>query len=160
MYQRILVPLDGSTRAEAILPHVEELVRSFDATIILATVVEAIAMPTAGALMTEPGDAVWAWEEARAFQAAQSVSSGGQQAEEYLAGVQRHLLDKGLRADKHVVFGGPVAKTIMQLADTENADLIALASHGHTGLAQVFYGSVAASILHRVDRPLLIVRSR
>lgn len=160
MYQRILVPLDGSTRAEAILPHVEELARRFDATIILATVVEAIAMPTAGALMAEPGDAVWAWEEARAFRAAQSVSSGGQQAEEYLAGVQRRLLDKGLRADKHVVFGGPVAKTIMQLADTENADLIALASHGHTGLAQVFYGSVAASILHRVDRPLLIVRSR
>jgi nucleotide-binding universal stress UspA family protein len=39
-------------------------------------------------------------------------------------------------------------------------DLIALASHGRGGLARVFYGSVAAGLLHRVDRPLLIIRSR
>ena len=40
------------------------------------------------------------------------------------------------------------------------ADLIALASHGRTGLAQVFYGSVAAGVLQRVTRPLLLVRSQ
>ena len=40
------------------------------------------------------------------------------------------------------------------------ADLIAMASHGRTGMSQVFYGSVAAGVLHRVDRPLLLVRAR
>jgi nucleotide-binding universal stress UspA family protein len=35
-----------------------------------------------------------------------------------------------------------------------------MASHGRTGAARVFYGSVAAGVLHRVDRPLLIIRSR
>jgi nucleotide-binding universal stress UspA family protein len=40
------------------------------------------------------------------------------------------------------------------------ADLIALASHGRSGLSQVFYGSVAAGLLQRVSRPLLLVRAR
>jgi hypothetical protein len=40
------------------------------------------------------------------------------------------------------------------------ADLIAMASHGRTGMSQVFYGSVAAGVLHRVDRSLLLVRAR
>jgi len=43
--------------------------------------------------------------------------------------------------------------------EREGADLIAMASHGRTGLARVFYGSVAAGILHKVDRPLLLIRS-
>jgi nucleotide-binding universal stress UspA family protein len=41
----------------------------------------------------------------------------------------------------------------------EEADLIAMASHGRSGLSRVFYGSVAAGVLHRVDRPLLLIRS-
>jgi uncharacterized protein YggE len=45
-------------------------------------------------------------------------------------------------------------------AQAVKVDLIALASHGHSGLAQVFYGSVAAGVLQRVDRPLLLIRSQ
>jgi nucleotide-binding universal stress UspA family protein len=52
-----------------------------------------------------------------------------------------------------------VVETIILCAQRESADLIALASHGRGGLAGVFYGSVAAGLLHRVDRPLLIIRS-
>jgi len=48
---------------------------------------------------------------------------------------------------------------IMDAAQAEGADLIALSSHGRTGLPEVFYGSVAAGVLHRADRPLLLVRS-
>jgi nucleotide-binding universal stress UspA family protein len=55
---------------------------------------------------------------------------------------------------------GPVVEGIINLAEKEGVDLIALASHGRGGLSRVFYGSVAAGLLHRVDRPLLIIRSR
>jgi nucleotide-binding universal stress UspA family protein len=48
---------------------------------------------------------------------------------------------------------------IIEAAESEGADLIAMASHGRSGLSQCFYGSVAAGVLHRVDRPLLVVRS-
>ncbi|MCB0130889.1 MAG: universal stress protein, partial [Caldilineaceae bacterium] len=47
----------------------------------------------------------------------------------------------------------------LDVAERENADLVAMASHGRTGLARVFYGSVAAGLLHAADRPLLVVRA-
>jgi nucleotide-binding universal stress UspA family protein len=53
-----------------------------------------------------------------------------------------------------------VVAAIIAAAARHEADLIALASHGRSGLAQVFYGSVAAGVLQRVDRPLLLVRSQ
>ncbi len=54
---------------------------------------------------------------------------------------------------------GPPVEAIIAMAKEENVDLIALASHGRSGLARVFYGSVAAGILHRADRPLLLIRA-
>jgi nucleotide-binding universal stress UspA family protein len=54
---------------------------------------------------------------------------------------------------------GPVVRTILDVAQRENVDLIAMASHGRTGLARVYYGSVAAGVLHQVDRPLLLIRA-
>jgi len=48
---------------------------------------------------------------------------------------------------------GPVVGAILDAAGAEGADLIALTSHGRTGLSRVFYGSVAAGVLHRADRP-------
>ncbi len=55
---------------------------------------------------------------------------------------------------------GDVVKTILGVAQGWDADLIAVASHGRTGLERVFYGSVAAGVLHQVDRPLLLNRAR
>jgi nucleotide-binding universal stress UspA family protein len=54
---------------------------------------------------------------------------------------------------------GPVVETILRVAERYEAGLIAMASHGRTGLGRVFYGSVAAGVLHGADRPLLLVRS-
>ena len=57
------------------------------------------------------------------------------------------------------VSDGPAVATIINVAEHVDADLIAMTSHGRTGLARVFYGSVAAGVLHRIDRPLLLIRS-
>lgn len=61
--------------------------------------------------------------------------------------------------DTVVVEEGSPARVISEVAERENVDLVAMASHGLSGLARVFYGSVAAGVLHRIDRPLLIIRS-
>jgi len=53
-----------------------------------------------------------------------------------------------------------VVKAIVDAAECENADLVAMASHGRTGLSRTFYGSIAAGVLQRIDRPLLLIRSR
>jgi nucleotide-binding universal stress UspA family protein len=80
------------------------------------------------------------------------------EAEAYLASLRGEFREKGIEARTHVAHG-PVVEGIINAAEREGADLIAIASHGRTGLSRVFYGSVAAGVLHRIDRPLLIVRS-
>lgn len=145
MYHTILVPLDGSKRAEAILPHVQDLAERYSATVILIQVVE----PTPFTVGFEMPYAVLREEYERQIR----------QAESYLADQQKEFREKGIQARSSVV-SGPIVDAIIQAAEQEGADLIALASHGRSGLSQVFYGSVAAGVLHRIDRPLLLIRSR
>ncbi len=145
MYQTVLVPLDGSKRAEAILPHVEQLARRYESQVVLLQVIELVSSaPYAlGASFDLSQDTLSRWVA---------------DAEGYLAGVQSEFRANGIEARTRVETG-PVVETIINVAEDEAVDLIAMASHGRTGLSRVFYGSVAAGILHRVDRPLLLIRS-
>ena len=79
------------------------------------------------------------------------------QAESCLAALQGEFREKGIRGPGGRVVHGPVVQAIIDAVEREGADLIALASHGRSGLSRVFYGSVAAGVLHRVDRPLLLI---
>lgn len=143
MYKKILVPLDGSKRAEAILPHVEELALNNKAQVVFLHVVESLYLyPDPHGLIIEEI----------------SHETLRKQAESYLAGLEGEFKEKNIKA-KSAIEVGSVAHSIMRIAEREEVDLIAMASHGRTGLAHVFYGSVAASVLHLVDRPLLLIRA-
>ena len=145
MYEKILVPLDGSKRAEMIRPHVRALARRFQATVIFIRVIENIYTNGIGETCSNITD--------KAFDAKLKES------ESYLDGVASKFRDKGITC-KTLVADGPVVEKIIEAANTEDVDLIAMTSHGYGGLTRIFYGSVAAGILNRVDRPLFIVRSR
>ena len=146
MFKKILVPLDGSKRAEAILPHVEDLGQRHDRSqVILLQVVEPVPATIYLADPIPPMDP-------------KAIDRVYKDARRYLEKIQARLRKKGIHAHVHVLIG-PVVATIINLAVREKADLIALASHGRSGLAAFFYGSVAAGVLHRTDRPVLIVRS-
>jgi nucleotide-binding universal stress UspA family protein len=88
----------------------------------------------------------------------EAIQQATQEAEDYLTALRGEFREKGIEAQA-VIVHGPVVEAIITTAEREGADLIAMASHGRSGLGSVFYGSVAAGVLHRVDRPLLIVRS-
>ena len=143
LYQKILVPLDGSKRAEAILPHVENMAQCYQAQVFLLQVVEPRPLLIDGTYAVP--DVVEHEEHLKI-------------AEKYLRSLQGELREKGIEAKTRVA-QGPVVTEIIETAERESIDLIAMASHGRTGLARVFYGSVAAGVLHRIDRPLLLVRS-
>ena len=145
MYHTILVPLDGSERAEAILCHVENLAQRYDATVILVQVIEPVPHSTG----LEETYVVLREEYERRTR----------QAELYLATVEERLGEKGIQAQTNVLHGS-IVDQITTLAEREHVDLVAMASHGRTGLSRVFYGSVAAGVLHRVSQPLLLIRSR
>ena len=146
MYQKILVPLDGSKRAEQILPHAESLATSYGATVILLRVLQMVII----------GDGY------KNIQYEESMAASRQalrEAEAYLEEQAGRLRKKGLKVEK-ITQMGPVVETILDNAEKKNVDLIAMASHGRTGISKVFYGSIAAGVIHRIDRPLLVIRSR
>ena len=145
MYHKILVPLDGSKRAEKILPHVEELALRFKAKVVFLNVIEYKAVPAS--------------EDQYINLSAQELDQVKKQAETYLSGIRKEFSGKNIESQSGVIYGA-VVEGIINIAALEGVDLIALASHGRGGLARVFYGSVAAGLLHRVDRPMLIIRSR
>jgi nucleotide-binding universal stress UspA family protein len=146
MFKNILVPLDSSKRAEAILPHVEELARNNNAQVNFLQVVEP--------------QYVFTGPEGYTFEGLIEISHEAEQerANLYLKDLVEKFREKGIQAISFVEYGS-IAHSILKTAQRENIDLIAMASHGRTGLAHVFYGSVAASVLHLVDRPLLLVRA-
>jgi nucleotide-binding universal stress UspA family protein len=146
MYQKILVPLDGSPRSEVILSHVEALALEFAAAVILLRVIE-------------PDQSLLSPQEAHAEVNIELMRSKRTEVESYLAGLRGEFREKGIDVT-NMVHLGPVVDTIIQVAEQEAVDLIAMASHGRTGLERVFYGSVAAGVLQRVSRPLLLVRAR
>lgn len=150
MYETILVPLDGSELAEAILPHVEKLATLFGSNVVFLQVFELphlVAMPK--------GQEFDALPQLTGAEVNQQVLI----ARRYLDGVVERMSEQGVAASSRVEYG-PIVATIMRTARQVGAGLIAMASHGRGGLADVYYGSVAAGILQRIDRPLLIVRAQ
>ncbi|GIV77601.1 universal stress protein [Litorilinea aerophila] len=146
MYHTILVPLDGSKRAEMILPHVEAMAHAFQSKVIFLQVIE-----PAASLVT-PYDMVPYYD-------AELAEQWVNEARTYLTGLEGEFREKKIEAQA-VVEQGPVVRTILDVAEREQVDLIAMASHGRTGLARVFYGSIAAGVLNQADRPLLLIRSQ
>ena len=152
MYQTILVPLDGSARAEHILPHVENLATHYNAKVIFLQVMEPLQIANPSLHVTS----------ALTDTVKESLKDFNRRYEEinaYLSGRLGEFKAKGIDVRKFVE-QGPVVETIISVARRENADLIAMASHGRSGMSRVFYGSVAAGVLQQVDRPMLIIRAR
>ena len=145
MYQKILVPLDGSERAEAILKHVEPLALGWGARVVLLQVLES--------------SMILGYEGMNYTVQESELQTLRQQLEAYLGQLAGDLESRGLKAEAQVIYG-PVVEGIIATAESANVDLVAMASHGRTGLSRVFYGSVAAGVLNRIDRPLLLIRTQ
>ena len=122
--------------------------------VILVHVVEPTAFPPSPAVPASAG-AVQVTPQAYVDQLEALRVAG----EKYLSKIQTILKTKEIDAEA-VVETGQAAERIVHVAEDRDADLIAIASHGRTGLSRVFFGSVAAGVLHRSQTPLLLVRSR
>jgi len=145
MYKNILVPLDGSKRAEKILPHAEDLALHYKSKVIFLMAIQYFYSATVEGSFTGFNE--------------KDFSSQLEKAESYLKGVMKTFHQKDIKTQT-VVARGPAVEKIIQMAEEKNVDLIAMTSHGRGGLTRVFYGSVASGVLNRADRPLLVVRSR
>lgn len=134
MYKKILIPLDGSKRAEAVLTQVNGLLEVSDAEVVLLSVVE---IPE-----VEQGHL-------------DVVGGARDVADRYLDGL---TFDLGSRVSRKVVIGDPAAE-ILRVAQAEGVELIAMASHGYRGVARLFYGSTSERVLRASPAAVLVLRS-
>lgn len=143
----LLVPLDGSPEAEAALPMAALVATATGAEVHLVRVV-----PTLGTVPARSGPA--ATFSPAATTALLEIEE--EQARDYLAEVGRRAFP-AQRVTAEVRRGDVVAE-LARAAEAIRADLVVLSTHGRSGLAGFFTGSVAARLLSRVDAPLLLVR--
>ena len=135
MIEKILVPLDGSMNAERVLPHVRRILYRNDSEVILVRA----AVPA----MIEDSGIV------------NEAALGA--AREYLAGAADRLSRQGVRV-QYVVRLGSAAGVILDVAVGKKATLIAMATHGETGLKRALFGSVAEAVIRKTPVPVLAVR--
>lgn len=145
MYENILVCLDGSNLAEQILPHVTELASRLGSRVVLLHVVTEVAISVG------PGDPQIVVEEL------DRIPMAKREAKDYLESVAESLQPRGLKAEC-VVLEGPVGETIVRYAGESGMDLIAIATHGRSGLRRAVFGSVADYVLRHSRLPVLSIR--
>jgi nucleotide-binding universal stress UspA family protein len=144
----ILVPLDGSEQAERILDHAGPLASATGGTLVLLGVVPP--PPTNTSMVwAAPGMPPIAWEEERKA-ALDAVAT-------YLRGVAHTQTGAGRKVQIHVAEGDPAAE-IVAYATAHPISLIAMATHGRSGIGRWIFGSVAQAVLHVAPVPLLLVR--
>jgi nucleotide-binding universal stress UspA family protein len=140
--RRILVGLDGSPLAESILPFVETLALKTGAKVVLLHV-SAVHESVPSIADLPSINEIVARDRARAT--------------EYLEQQRRRLTIVGVEASTATAVGRPAAE-IVGCATREKADLIALATHGRSGIQRWTYGSVADAVLHATTTPVLLMR--
>jgi nucleotide-binding universal stress UspA family protein len=144
MFEKILVPLDGSPLAQAILPYVAMVAKGLHSRVILFHVAETALDHEA------PEQKTYAHE---------TVERIRPMAENYLAGVAEEFRRDGIDVETKVA-GGRAVPQIVEYAEQEDVGLIAMSTHGRSGLTRWVVGSVADKILRGCERPVLLVRPR
>ncbi len=145
MYKRVLVPLDGSELAEQVLPFAVLVAKALSSQMVLLRIFESVPEQ-------------WA-DPAHGRYLDQLTSSFRNQAVEYLEGIAAPLRQDGLTVTCSAHEGNP-ADLIINEASREPDSLIAMSTHGTSGINRWVMGSVTDKVLHAVNAPLLIVRSK
>lgn len=143
MFKKILACLDSSELSEQVLPFAEAVALHFDGRVTLLQVVSTTGTASlAGAGLYAPGTLARAAEkEARA----------------YLRRIARSPKGKGLEVRLVVIRGTPAGQMIIEYAQGHKVDLIAMATHGHAGMARVVFGSVADHVVRNSGLPMLLI---
>lgn len=142
LVKRILVPLDGSDLGAAAIPHAEALGRALGAELVLFQVLEPVAS--------------WAGSEVP-YYITEPPEKRKNLAITYLDDVGKALRERGLKVSGVVAVGSP-ADRIVDYAKENAIDLIAISTHGRTGIGRWVFGSVTDKVLHAGDTAVLVVR--
>jgi nucleotide-binding universal stress UspA family protein len=144
MFERILVPLDGSPRAEEAIPVATSIARAFGGSIILLKVV---VPPVSTGRYSKPE------EDYPKRETDEELA----EANEYLKTIARQEELSLISTETHAMVGD-AAPTILEAAQAMHATLVVLSSHGYTGLKRWALGSVAEKIIRHASIPVVALR--
>ncbi len=147
MYSKVVVPLDGSELAEGVLPHVVEMIRDRGSQVYLLSVAP-LGRRVAPTAVVHPASAGTPGERQRVER----------ELVEYLRIVAKRLEPVAAGVQVGVRFGRP-ADDILDFASEVGADLVAMSTHGRSGLSRWVFGSVADRVLRGAACPVLLVRA-
>jgi nucleotide-binding universal stress UspA family protein len=167
MFQRILVPMDGSKLSESVIPYVKEICQRCDT--IEVILLHVVRPPTGHAAATFlPMDSDFPSERMPASESdvetalhpifrEQEIASVRASAEAALTPMSQQLQEDGISAQVAVAFGRP-AQEIVEFAEREGMDLIAMCTHGRSGIGRWLLGSTADKVLRGTYLPVLLAR--
>lgn len=138
LYDKILVTLDGTPTDRAIIEHVKRLARFANSHVVLLHVADGWAARTYGSDAVSPEIT-----EDRA----------------YLEKVRSEFLSLDIPTETELAFGEPV-KEIVKCAREKACDLVAMSTHGHRFLADLFLGTTANRVQHNLSVPVLLLRAK
>lgn len=138
MYDTILVTLDSTPTDRAIIEHIKRLAKLASSRIVLLHVADG-----------------WA---ARQY-GPDAVSPEITEDTEYLQKVKAEFQSAGIPAETELAFGDP-AKEIVRWVEQKGCDLVAMSTHGHRFFADMFLGTTANRVQHRISVPVLLLRAR
>lgn len=144
VWQTILVPLDGSPRAEEAVPIAARIARACGATLILVRVLSLASEAWPAILTTNP------------LVAEAMVETSRKEAADYLECVAASPELAGLSLQRKTPHG-PAASALLEIAASSRSDLIVLCRHGTTGLSRWALGSVASAIVWQTAVPVLVL---
>lgn len=145
-YRKLMVPLDGSLRAEYVLPLAVSLARFHQAELVLTHVV---ARPTLSCVPTPEAEDVMLAEQLTE----RNRLSAARYLEEHCA-----RLSADVQVKSRLVISGDVATTLHEIVEEEGIDLVILCAHGHSARTRWPYGNIVASFITYGTTPLLIVQ--
>ncbi|PWU14343.1 MAG: universal stress protein [Verrucomicrobia bacterium] len=138
MYKTILVTLDGTGTDRAIIEHVKPLAKMAHSRVVLLHVADGWAARTYGP---------------------DAVSPEITQDTAYLNRVKAELLSLGIPTETELAYGDPV-KEIIRWVERKGCDLVAMSTHGHRFIADIFLGTTASRVQHSISVPVLLLRAR
>jgi nucleotide-binding universal stress UspA family protein len=138
MYETILVTLDGTPTDRAIIEHVKQLAQFAHSRVLLLHVADGWAARTYGS---------------------DAVSPEITEDTAYLEKVRAEFESAGIPAEAELAFGEP-AKEIIKRAQQKHCDLVAMSTHGHRFLADIFLGTTASRVQHNLSVPVLLLRAK
>ena len=147
MFEKILVCLDGSDLAEEILPYAREVAQCFGSKLVLLEVTmppSAIVEPTTG-YYSAPTPA--------------EIQRKEEEAITYLESIAQAIKTAGLEVE-YLTLPGSAGRSIVSYAEESGIGLIALGTHGRSGLKRLAFGSVAEYVLKESGLPVLAIKPR